>query len=119
MVNGIFKNMGRHRPYSVEAFGGPETFTKPFVLGQWGHGDSFISGHVSMAYLFLALAFLVRGPWRKPAFAVAVLFGLAMGVARVVQGDHFTSDVLLCGVILYLLCAALLPVLNGTRWEQR
>jgi lipid A 4'-phosphatase len=117
-VNGFFKNMGRQRPYSIEAFGGSQTYTKPFVLGLWGHGDSFISGHASMAYLFLALAFLVRGRWRKPAFVAAIIFGLAMSVALVVQGDHFASDVLLCGAVIYLLCAALLPVLRESPMED-
>jgi lipid A 4'-phosphatase len=68
---------------------------------------SFPSGHASMAFLFLALGFVLPGWKGRTAFAAALAFGLLMSLARVCQGDHFPSDVLVCGALMYGLAAAL------------
>lgn len=119
IVNGFGKALvGRPRPYAVREFGGTHAFVPLMSVGldsERLHGliiqkdevRSFPSGHASMAFIFMALYFVLPGWKGKAAFAGALLFGLIMSVARVSQGDHFPSDTLLSGAMLYCLAAAL------------
>lgn len=77
-------------------------FLPAFVIGPADHDRGFPSGHTAAAFVLLALAFLV--PRAKPllrtlAGGVFVLWGCAVGLARVVYGAHYPSDVLF-GAIL-------------------
>lgn len=122
IVNGLGKGLvGRPRPYAVREFGGSHEFVPLMSLGldtERLHGvlvqkdevRSFPSGHASMAFLFMALYFVLPGWKGKAAFAGGLAFGLLMSLARVAQGDHFPSDTLLSGVMLYCLAAALAPL---------
>lgn len=113
IVHVLLKNRwGRPRPVHVTEFGGVESF-RPFYQPNFFHGPpplrSFPCGHCTMGFYFFAVAFVCkRGGYRRLAlicFAFAILFGLAIGVARIAQGGHFLSDVLVSGLIMWL-CAA-------------
>ncbi|MEW5735013.1 MAG: phosphatase PAP2 family protein [Thermodesulfobacteriota bacterium] len=97
LVNGVLKTYwGRPRPCQVQQFGGEWEFQKVWPPGKPGRGRSFPSGHASMGFLPIALYAFVRV---RPRFARACLggglaYGCLMGAARVVQGDHFPTDVL-------------------------
>ncbi len=112
IVNVGFKqNWGRPRPLEVREFGGDYAFTP---VGSPGpvqkHNSSFPSGHAAIAFYMLAPAFLVnvrRSQLSKSLFLGGALYGLAMGATRVVQGGHFSSDVLWAGGIVYLTGAVL------------
>ena len=111
IVNGIGKGLfGRPRPADLIMFGGMWDFLPPFVPGIPGRGRSFLCGHCSPGFFFMAFFFILSG-WRKWALlAFGLALGLLMGTARMLQGSHFTSDVLLCGGIMLLLQAILAPV---------
>jgi lipid A 4'-phosphatase len=105
IVNSILKpHWGRPRPNSIVAFGGDRQFVS---VGQWGYGQddtSFPSGHASVGFYLMAPAFACYP--RRPRWALAfLLFGLLsgclIGLARIVAGGHFPSDVLWSGAIVY------------------
>jgi membrane-associated PAP2 superfamily phosphatase len=115
VVNGIGKGLfGRPRPADLVMFGGMWDFLPPFVPGIPGRGRSFLCGHCSPGFFFMSFFFLLSG-WRKwAALAAGALLGLAMGTARILQGSHFTSDVLLCGAVMLVIQSLLAPVSRRT-----
>lgn len=108
LVNTVFKDhWGRARPSQVVEFGGARHFTRPAVPSdQCEKNCSFVSGHASVGFYFLALAFVL--PRRRALWlALGTTFGLGVGLVRIVQGGHFFSDVIFCGIIVYLTARAL------------
>jgi membrane-associated phospholipid phosphatase len=72
-------------------------FLPAFVIGPANHDRGFPSGHTAAAFVLLALAFFI--PRTKPllralAGSLFVLWGCAVGLARVVYGAHYPTDVL-------------------------
>ena len=106
IVNTIFKNhWGRNRPEFVHEFGGPKPFRPVWQKGISGDGRSFPSGHASMGFFLLAPYFIVRKISRRWAIAflsTGIGCGLVIGLARMVQGRHFPSDVIWAGGFVYL-----------------
>jgi membrane-associated PAP2 superfamily phosphatase len=111
LVNELFKeHWGRPRPDSIEEFGGSRTYIPPLAKGPPGGGNSFASGHASIGFSFLVFWFIWRG--RRPRLATwaliaAVALGSLLGMARIIQGRHFLSDVLWGAYIPYFVCALL------------
>jgi lipid A 4'-phosphatase len=98
VTNGFFKEYsGRARHIKIEHFGGTKQFT-PFyqVADECEHNCSFISGHASAAFFFLAFGYLFHS---RILFFLALAFGIMMALTRVVQGGHFLSDVLFAFII--------------------
>jgi lipid A 4'-phosphatase len=104
IVHSVIKdNFGRARPNEIVQFGGEKKYTAAFeVSNQCSRNCSFVSGHASVGFMFLALAFLYEG--RKKTFMslIAVALGLIIGLARVIKGDHYLSDVIFAGAVVYL-----------------
>jgi membrane-associated PAP2 superfamily phosphatase len=105
LVNGLLKNdWPRPRPNEVVQFGGVERF-----VAWWDprstceYNCSFVSGEASGAFSLLAPAALVPPPWRGPAYAAAILYGLGVGGLRVVMGGHFLTDVIFSGIFTFLI----------------
>ena len=114
LVNVCLKdNWGRPRPRQTVAFGGPNEFLavwQPSALD----GHSFPCGHASMGFYLMAPAFLLarRRPWLMTQFLLlGIVAGVAIGIGRMAQGQHFASDVLWAGGFVYLtgllLCAVM------------
>ncbi len=103
LVNGVFKEHGgRARPSQVEQFGGAKQFTRAAVpTDQCAKNCSFVSGHASSGFFFLAPAF-VFATRRRTWLAIGAGAGLGIGLVRMMQGGHFLSDVLFAGVVVYL-----------------
>lgn len=113
LVNVVFKdNWGRARPRDVTQFGGTRQFTPPMVLAdQCDKNCSFTAGHPAAAFALASLAWLVGTRRRRTILLLAVLAGAAAGAGRVVQGAHFTSDVLFSALIMFLTISLMTKVL--------
>ena len=112
LVNASLKSLwGRPRPPQCQEFGGEMKF---LPVGEWAKrsfpNSSFPSGHASVAFFLMGLGFVIspRRPWlRRGCFIGGMVYGMAMGFTRVLQGGHFLSDVLWAGAIVYFVGAAL------------
>ncbi len=110
LVNAILKpNWGRPRPSELAGMGGDREYRRVWEPQGPGQGKSFPCGHCAMAY---AMTSVVAFYPLHPAIAVIGLtggfvFGTVTGVARLVQGGHFPTDVLWSGVLVLMLIAAL------------
>ena len=104
IVNTVLKdNWGRPRPVHLQEFGGDMTFQDIWVIGdQCARNCSFVSGEAAAGFYLLALVPLTRPYWRPWVAGGAIAWGLAVSAARVVQGGHFVSDVLLAGVVTFV-----------------
>jgi lipid A 4'-phosphatase len=117
LVNGLLKpGWSRPRPRQIEQFGGSHSYRPWWRPGGPGTAKSFPSGHASMGYVLVAGAMLVpcrRRVWPHGlALAGALGYGTLMGVARIVQGGHFASDVVWAGGLMCVLIAVLQKVLH-------
>lgn len=120
LVNGVFKeHWGRARPSQVAEFGGTKQFTRAALpADQCAKNCSFVSGHASVGFFFLALAFV--DPRRRAGWLVfGVALGLGIGLVRMLQGGHFLSDVVFAGIVVYLTARGLHALLWHTPRESR
>lgn len=105
VVNVTFKDhWGRPRPHQIEELGGTREYLPPLMLGESGKGKSFPCGHASVGFAFAA--FFLIWQRRRPclawlALALALSLGTLLGIARMVAGDHFLSDVIWSVVLTY------------------
>ncbi len=70
-----------------------------------GPGHSFPSGHASIGFYLFVLFFIFRKKNPKLAYGsllFALLFGILVGIIRIVQGGHFASDVMWAAGFVYL-----------------
>ena len=106
VVNVLLKGeLGRPRPRQIVEFGGEHQFTQCWQPGAGGSNSSFPSGHAAIAFFLMAPWFVLRDGKKRYAKAFLItglLFGTLVGIARILQGGHFVSDVLWSGGILYL-----------------
>jgi len=112
LVNTVLKDhWGRARPSQVEAFGGSQQFTRAAIpADQCEKNCSFVSGHASVGFFFLAFAFI--WPRRRVLWlAAGTTLGLGIGLVRIMQGGHFFSDVIFCGIVVYLVARVLHAVM--------
>lgn len=86
---------GRPRPRSIEQFGGRYAFEPVLTVDPSSPGQSFPCGHCSMGYYLFSVAMLAG--WRRRSGLLtslgAAAFGTLIGMARIIQGGHFASDV--------------------------
>ena len=89
---------------------GSYEFVEVWDKGDPDRGQSFPSGHASTGFYFFALYFVMRNRSRRAAWlwlAFALAFGSLMGLARMIQGKHFLSDVAWSAGFVYLTAAGL------------
>jgi membrane-associated PAP2 superfamily phosphatase len=106
IVNTFFKDFwGRPRPADIVQFGGTETYRPFWQPGTPGQGRSFPSGHAAVGFFIMAPYFVLRRKapgWARRALAAGVLYGMLMGLGRMIQGGHFLTDVIWAGCLVYL-----------------
>jgi lipid A 4'-phosphatase len=111
LINVLFKEeFGRARPREIVEFGGSQQFTPFWRPGNAGTNSSFPSGHAAIAFSVLAPWFVLREKQRRTAvlfLLLGLLFGTCVGIARILQGAHFLSDILWAGGLVYLVGALL------------
>jgi membrane-associated PAP2 superfamily phosphatase len=126
IVNSLLKDRwGRPRPRDIVQFGGKYAYEAPLEHDSSSPGKSFPSGHASMGFYFYTLYFLLRGRKARPArfaFLFATSFGLLIGLGRVTQGGHFSSDIIWAGGLVYLCTAIIFHVMGMVKniwWQER
>ena len=94
LVNVVLKDhWGRARPCQVQPFGGTQQFTPALLpTDQCMRNCSFVSGHASFGFYLVAFGFL-REQNRRRWLLIGLMAGGLIGLARIVQGGHFLSDV--------------------------
>lgn len=120
LVNGVFKeHWGRARPSQITEFGSSKQFTRAAVpADQCAKNCSFVSGHASVGFYFLALAFV--WPRRRALWlGIGTGAGLVIGLVRIVQGGHFLSDVVFAGIVVYLTARGLAALMHPAGAESR
>lgn len=121
-VNGLGKDFtGRPRPRTIEEFGGHAQYRAPLQLGTPGVGKSFPCGHCSAGFAVGAVGLAVMAA--RPALGLGIIvaslvFGLAMGAARMAAGAHFLSDVLWSGILTWLAALGAHSLLTRLRREH-
>lgn len=116
IVNEAFKqHWGRPRPNQVREFGGDYEFAAVGSPGSVArHNSSFPSGHAAVAFYLMTPAFVVnphRRGWSTRLLTLGATFGGAMAAVRVMQGGHFTSDVVWSAGIVYFTAVAMAKVI--------
>jgi lipid A 4'-phosphatase len=97
---GMKDHLHRPRPIHVTDFGGHDEFRPWYRFdGACRKNCGFASGEASSAFWMIAPALLAPPPFRAPAIAAALAFGVAASALRMAFGGHFLSDVLFGGLI--------------------
>ena len=118
VVNEVFKqHWGRPRPEDVVEFSGDRAYVPVWQKSAPQNGNSFSSGHASTGFYLLAPYFYLRTrrgsrKWAAASLAIGLVYGGVVGLARMVQGAHFASDVLWSGGFVYLTGLALFYILR-------
>ena len=110
LVNSGFKeHWGRARPHQVTAFGGTQVHSDALTPTNQCQGNcSFVSGHAAMGF-FMVAGFFASG--RRRWLVAGLLTGSVVGLARIVQGDHYLSDVVFAFWSVWLVAWALAAVM--------
>jgi lipid A 4'-phosphatase len=106
LVNLIFKDhMGRPRPRDIKEFSGTEQFICVCVKGDSIEGKSFPCGHCAMGF-YMAIPFLFLRNRRKimaySFLGIGIIYGIIIGIARMMAGGHFLSDVIWAGGLVWI-----------------
>ena len=104
LVNSVLKdNWGRARPVQVLEFAGTQHFTPVLEpTNQCARNCSFPAGHPSIGFFLVSFAFLIPSVRkRRIAIGGALAFGGLVGLARIMQGGHFLSDVVFSGLLIF------------------
>ena len=107
-VNSVLKeHIGRARPVDTQCFSGEQQFAPAFARTNECDGNcSFVSGHASFGFYWLALGFLGTTVFRKRmGYALGIFMGFGIGLVRIMQGKHFLSDIVFAGFFVYLTAA--------------
>lgn len=119
LVNTVFKeNFGRPRPSNTVDYGGEYLFHPVGQPGIPPKGNSFPTGHGSMGYYLMSPFFVLLARRRRLAcgfLALGLLAGTAIGFVRILQGDHWVSDILWAAGFVYYTCLLVATALGFLR----
>lgn len=114
LTNSVLKkHWGRPRPKQIVEFGGQADYL-PFWKPDFStteHRRSFPSGHVAMGFFYLSLCVVAkryRCNWLfLTGLGLTLFWGVGLMFARVAQGGHFLSDVLVSPILMWWVTLAL------------
>jgi len=115
LTNIILKDhWGRPRPKQLEAFGGDREFRAFYNPDFYSHRSdyykSFPCGHCTSGFFFLAFVAIGRRIQNRrvelAGWILGLGFGIILGLTRIAQGGHFLSDVLMGGLLMWLVIYA-------------
>lgn len=117
LANSVFKDhWGRPRPRQVDLFGGSMAFHQPWQPGPAPKNASFPAGHPTVAFYMSAPYFILREKKRRRQAMLwlwgGILYGVVMGIARVIQGGHFVTDVIWSAGFVYLTAMVLASMMR-------
>jgi lipid A 4'-phosphatase len=99
---------GRPRPRQITEFGGSQKFRpywQPLFNNTVETSRSFPSGHSTCGFYFFSLYFIAKRYQRRwlafGALSLSALLGILLSTARIIQGGHFISDVLIAALIMW------------------
>jgi lipid A 4'-phosphatase len=102
---GLKKTIGRPRPVQTIEFGGSQPFHAAFEPGSNpAQHKSFPSGHAAAGFSLMMLGMFASPAWRRRWFMIGVLAGTAVGMARIMQGGHYLSDIVFSFHSVWLSC---------------
>ncbi len=111
-VAGLKANSAIHCPKNLEMYGGRQPYVRLFDAVPEGakRGHCWPGGHSSGGFALMGLYFVFRG--RKPRLSRAclaggIVYGLALGFGRGIQGAHFVSHTLWAGLVCWAVALAL------------
>jgi lipid A 4'-phosphatase len=118
VANVVFKDhWGRARPREITEFGGKAAYSSPLVMQQGrGKNGSFVSGDAAFGFFLPSFAYAVPLRRSRRVFWGGMILGAVFGLARVISGAHFLSDVLFAAAFMLLTAAALYSAMFG--WEE-
>lgn len=119
LVNHLLKdNWGRARPHQVQEFGGSRQFTPALLPSdQCPQNCAFVSGHAATGFALVAMGFIATRGFMLWMTAGALLGGL-IGLARIVQGAHFLSDILSAFIVVYATAWLVHVILYKRPWQR-
>ncbi len=99
IVNILLKNMwGRVRPNDVLPFGGTESFTPWYKIGDSCLTNcSFVSGDSSIGFLLIVFYFITK---KNAYLYLSLVFGSFLGLIRIIAGGHFFSDIVFSQIVV-------------------
>ena len=104
LVNWILKEFwGRARPDTLIFFDGALPYSRAWEISSACPTNcSFVSGHAAAGFGLCLLAYLFRGQSRLfwSVWTTGLASGYLFGLARVAQGRHFLSDIVICGALI-------------------
>ncbi len=105
IVNSLLKNnFGRARPRNIVEFSGYKQFTPAFVVSdQCNKNCSFACGHASVGFYITIIAYIVNSRYFNRFYILGLLFGVLVGISRIVMWGHFASDVTSAAFIVLFL----------------
>ena len=99
---GLKDHSGRARPINVQPFGGAKEFSPAFIPAhQCIKNCSFVSGHVVGASFIMVFGWLGAPPIRRRWLLGSLGFAGVVGLARMLPGGHFLSDVTFAWLFVY------------------
>ncbi len=117
IVNGVWKeHWGRARPFEVQSFGGERLYSPPMQPAQECDTNcSFVSGHAAMGFYWLSLAWVLK---RRYWLLVGLVLGSFVGLGRILQGNHFLSDIVFSFWTVYF-SACVIATCFGLHFQKK
>lgn len=95
-------HLDRARPGNTQEFGGPRKFTPAFIPSdQCIKNCSFVSGHVVGVSFLMAFGWLGSPIQRRRWLVGSLIASSVVGLARMIPGSHFLSDVIFAWLFIY------------------